>query len=1045
MTADRLRCEYMSNPLGIDVSRPRLSWIVCSEAPAQRQSAYQILAASDKSLLQSGSADLWDSGKVSSDNTLHVPYEGRKLRSYQRVYWTVRVWDKQGNASGWAEPAYWTMGILEQDQWKGDWIEYHRPWPGARVDMSPADWIWYPDFEDPGRIERGVRYFVHTFDVPAQGIDQAVCYITADDKYQLYINGQAAGQGDSWRHIDQLDIGQLLGPGKNIIAVRAENTGDQPMNPAGLLALVDVQLEDGTGITVVSGDNWLSSDSPAPGWNQGRLDPDSWTRAQAVGSHGDGPWGSVAVQNPITGNWLQEAPSPVFRKAFELGKTPAQATLHISGLGYYEAWLNGSRVGDYVLDPAFTRYDRRVLYSTYDVTDILQEGANAIGVMLGNGWYNVHTEAAWNFNQAPWRDAPTLLAQLRVVYADGTVEYVVTDTSWKAGTGPVVLDGVRQGMVYDARLEMPGWDKPGFDDSEWQNADKADGPAGVLSAQNMPAIKITDELTPVSITEPKPGVFVVDIGQNIAGWVRMKVEGPEGTEVTLKYGERLNDDGTVDQREIAAHTRTEPFQTDVYILRGQGTEIWQPNFTYHGFQYVQIEGYPGTPKVDSFVGCMVNTAFEETARFECSNELFNKIQDAIIWSYRGNYHGYPTDCPHREKNGWTGDAHLAMEVGAYNFDAGAAYTKWIMDIKDEQRPSGEIPGIVPTGGWGYEWGNGPAWDSAYLIIPWEMYRYWGDQRILETHYDRFKLYVDYLTENSDDYIINFGLGDWAPANTETPHALTSTVYYYIDARITAKSAQILGHESDARHYHELTQRIARAFHEYFYRGDGIYDQGSQTALSVPLYYGMVPPDKRQIVLERLIENIESQNYHIDTGILGAKAIFNVLTEMGRHDIAYKMATRETFPSYGYWFEQGANTLWEFWQGNDSLNHIFFGDIGAWFFKNLAGIRVDSDPLKSRAFSDFTIKPMPVADLTWVDAEYDSIRGTIANAWRIDGDKFTMKTQIPANTTATLYLPAAQADAVKAASAQAVFIEYDNGYAVYRIGSGKHSFESRLSQ
>lgn len=887
ISAGRLQCEYRVNPEGIDVVSPRLSWVVSSAQRGQRQTAYRILVASDPAILAAHRGDVWDSGKVTSDQTLHVPYQGATLTSYQRCWWKVRVWDNGGQPSDWSASGYWSMGILSARQWAGQWLGYSQPY-------------------------------------------------------------------------------------------------------------------------------------------------------------------STPEELAIKGSWKQAAPSPLFRKQFTLGKDVRHAALYISGLGFYEAYLNGAKVGDHVLDPAFTRYDRACLYAAYDVTAQVNKGDNAIGVMLGNGWYNMFSRAAWNFDRAPWRDQPKMLAQLRVEYADGTTAYIVSDESWKASTGPVVLDGIRQGEVYDARREKDGWATVGYDDSGWSNPSVVSPPKGTLRAQMTPPIRVTETLLAAKRTQPRPGVFVFDLGQNIAGWAQLKVSGPAGTKVQLRYGERLNSDGTVDQRDIKTHTYEEVFHTDVYILKGQGQEVWEPRFAYYGFQYVEVTGYPGTPPMDAIVGRVVNTDFAQTGRFRSSSELLNQMHHCILWAYRGNYVGYPMDCPHREKNGWTGDAHLAVEQAMYNWAAGGAYTKWLEDIKDEQRESGELPGIVPTGGWGYHWGNGPAWDSAYLIIPWEMYRYYGDKRILETHFDRFKRYVDYLTSRADNHIINFGLNDWAPADTTTPTDITSTAFYYLDVMITANAADVLGHADDARIYRALADQIKQAFHKHFYKGDGVYSVGSQTALSFPLYCGLVPESERANVMAKLLDAIRVRGNHIDTGILGAKAIFNVLSENGAHETAYRMITNPTEPSYAYWMQQGATTFWEFWSGAESQNHIMYGDIGAWFYKNLAGINLDMQTPEHTAFKHFILRPRLLDDLTEVDVSYESMRGTIGSAWTISGDSFVWSVRVPANTTATIYVPATEAAVVKesgspAAGAEGVTaVNYEDGYSIYTLQSGSYRFTSQIA-
>lgn len=870
-----LRCEYHVNPLGIDVAKPRLSWILKSNERGQVQTAYQILVASSEKNLNNDIGDLWDTGKVDSDQSIHVVYAGAKLASRTRCYWKVRVWDKEDTPSRYSRQAWWEMGLLEARQWKAKWLSAPPP---------------------------------------------------EDDSVQ---------------------------------------------------------------------------------------------------------------------------PSPFFRKTFTLTKPVKKARLYICGLGYYELYLNGQKVGDHILDPAFTRYDKRVLYVTYDVIDLVRSRKNALGVVLGNGWYNMHTRAEWDFDQAPWRERPTMLCQLEVEFANGTSEIITSDSTWKLSTGPILFESIRNGETYDARLEEQGWDTPYYDDTEWLLAFIVPGPKGKLSAQMLPPTKVTKTIRPLKLTEPQPGRFVFDMGQNIAGWAQLRVSGPAGTEVVMRYGERLNDDGTLDQTDIGRLVKQGQFQTDTYILKGRGIEIWEPRFVYHGFQYVEVTGLPHKPTLGTLRGRVVHTSFERAGKFECSNKLFNKIQRNTLWSYISNFHGYPTDCPHREKNGWTGDAHLAAEAGLYNFASATAYTKWMNDFEDEQRDTGELPGIVPTSGWGYEWGNGPAWDSAYVLIPWYLYQYCGDTRILAEHYNRLKRYVDYLTSKASNHIVSIGLGDWAPAKTKTPEEVTSTGYYYCDCLTVSKIAELLGKTEDAKKYAELAGKIKEAFNdEFFDPQTGLYANGSQTALSCSLYHRLVKPQEIKRVLDNLIIDIESNDGHLDTGILGTKYLLNVLTEQGRADIAYTIANQRTFPSWGHWIDQGATTLWEQWNGQASRNHIMFGDISAWFYKALAGINPDPN---SPGFKHIIIRPRPLSDLRWVRAEHSSMYGTIKSSWRKSRNTFILSLTIPANTTATVYVPAKDAESITESGREidraeaAQFLHIEDGNAVFAVGSGRYRFVSKLSE
>ena len=554
LAPDQLRCEYLPNPLGIDMPQPRLSWILESRQRAQTQAAFQVLVASSEANLKSNTGDLWDSGKVASDQSLHVIYAGKPLVSSQRCFWKVRVWDQDGKASAWSQPASWEMGLLSPADWRAHWI---------------------------GR--------------------------TTDTNY---------------------------------------------------------------------------------------------------------------------------SPAPLFRRAFALDGKIKQARAYICGLGYYELHINGKKIGDHLLDPGYTRYDKRALYVTYDVTDALRRGKNALGVVLGTGWYNVHTKAVWDFHKAPWRSAPKLLMQLRVEYADGTIETIATDSRWLTSTGPITFDSIYGGETYDARLEKPGWDTAEYDDSDWSMAQVVEAPGGKLVAQLMQPIKADEIIKPAKVTEPRPGVFVFDMGQSLAGFAELSLRGPAGAKVVMKYSERLAKDGMVDRADIQQHiVKLDPnqqYQTDTYILKGRGLETWHSRFDYHGFQYVEVTGFPGKPTLDNLRGVFIHSAIPVAGEFECSNPMLNKIWRAGRWAYLSNLQGIPTDCPHREKNGWTGDAHLAAEQALFNYAPVNVYTKWINDLGDEQQPTGKLPGIVPTSGWGYTWGNGPAWDSAFLLIPLYLYEYCGD-------------------------------------------------------------------------------------------------------------------------------------------------------------------------------------------------------------------------------------------------------------------------------------------------------------------------------
>ncbi len=694
--------------------------------------------------------------------------------------------------------------------------------------------------------------------------------------------------------------------------------------------------------------------------------------------------------------------APLLRREFELASEVESASVRICGLGYYELRLNGSRVGDHVLDPVVTQYDKRVRAVTYDVSEQLQAGANAIGVILGNGWYNCSTPDAWNFQQAPWRDNPKLILWLDTILKDGSRTQVVSNSQWKVcRESPIQFNALRNGETYDARLEKPGWDQPAFDDSEWRQTTIVPGPGGLLEEQTDPPCRVMETITPVSVQTIKPGVAVFDLGVNIAGWAQLTIEGKAGQEIVMRYSDLLKDDGEIEQKDINTLVHEGDFQTDRYICKGGGKEAWEPRFTYHGFRYVQVEGLTSEPTPDMIRGRVVHTSFDSIGRFECSNKDLNDLQKITRRSFVGYFVGIPTDCPHREKNGWTGDAQLAAETGLINYNVASSYSQWLDTMADTQRPSGQFPGIVPSAGWGYNWGSGPAWDNAFILIPWYVYEHTGDSRLIERHYESMKLYMEFCASMATDHILSFGLGDWCPFETKTSHVLTSTGYYYADACILAKCAALLGRPDEARGFKELAGKIKAAFNKRFYKGDGIYANGEMTAMGCGIYQGLTEESEKSAVVAALAKAARDNDYKADFGILGAKYIPRALADNGEVEAAYRIISQDAFPGWTNWLRQGATTLWETWGGGASLNHIMFGDVSAWMFNYLAGIRPDE---AHPGFSFVTLKPHPVADLDWVKASHEAPCGMIRSAWQKKGDAVEFTVELPEGIAGELILP-----------------------------------------
>ncbi len=786
---------------------------------------------------------------------------------------------------------------------------------------------------------------------------------------------------------------------------------------------------------------WDEKDTPsawseAASWEMGLMSEEDWAESAWIGR-----------EAPAT---AEGEPAPYLRKEFHCSPGIRRARVYVCGLAYAEVHLNGEKVGgDIEREPGYTDFGKRTLYVTYDVTSKLNAGDNAIGAILGTGWYDVHDEAVWDFHKAPWRGRPRMRLVLAVDYADGSTEYVISDVSWKVSIGPIRRDGIYSGEIYDARVEMPGWDLSGFDDSRWAPVSLMSAPTGRMTARVCPPVAITHTITPIAIREPKPGVYVADLGRNISGHLRIRVNAPAGTSVTIRYGEKTSPDGSLDRSNIdTLMVKTEPpqlFQQDMYICKGGGEEVWEQRFSYSGFQYAEITGLPYKPSASQLEGRFAHTVFESAGTFECSNPLINKIQEATRNAYFSNAQSIPTDCPQREKNGWTGDAHLACEMGLMNFHSATFYSKWLDDFADNMLESGQVGIIVPTGGWG-RGDCHPAWDSAYPIVTWFLYLYCGDTRLMERHYDNIRLYVDYLSGRTEDGVVPFdSLGDWLPWSTVTPSQLTSTVFLYVDAQIVACIAKLLNKTDDAEKYAALAEHTRTAFNAKFFDSErSIYANGSQTALSLAVDCNMPPEGHSDAVFARLTENLESLG-HIDTGILGAKSVPWVLAENGRTDLAYRIISCTEQPGWGWWIQQGATTLWEDWKGGNSLNHIMFGDVSNWFFQWLAGIGLDPE---APAFAHIRIRPTPVDDLTWAKAVYDSMHGRIVSDWRKEGGVFHLKVSIPANCSATVKIPASSSSVVTEGGKPLDHAECvtplgrEEDWALVEIQSGDYSFEVR---
>lgn len=719
-------------------------------------------------------------------------------------------------------------------------------------------------------------------------------------------------------------------------------------------------------------------------------------------------------QNEWLGNWITDGhdkdfdSAPMLRKSFVVNnKEVVQARLFMSAAAYCKMEINGSPVSTSLLNPGYTHYDKRNLYSVFDVTSLLGTGENVLSAVLGNGFYNeIAPVATWDFEKARWRNRARMICELHIKYADGTSQIVNSDESWKTATGPYTQNNIYGGDIYDARLEINGWEKPGFDDSSWSNARHATAPSSLLVAQMMPTIEVEREIDAVSMKNFGDSIYVYDFGINMTGFCRLSVNGEKGTKITLRHAEIQKADGHIETGNIDVYYKSQPdvpFQTDMYILNG-GDEVLSPNFTYHGFQYVEVKAdRPVKLTQGSLKALFFHTAVPPVGKFSCSNDLLNKIWQATNQSYLSNLMSIPTDCPQREKNGWTADAHICMDLGLLNFNGITFYEKWIDDIVDNQNEEGRISGIIPSSGWGYDDWIGPVWDAAMFIVPMAIYNYYGDTKSIETIWPVCEKYLAYLAAREDsDGTVTYGIGDWVFYDTQTPTDYTTTCYYYLDNLYMSRFARLIG--KDGTVYAQKADSL-KAFinSRYLDKEKGLYANGSQAAQGVALFLGIVPAEYEQKVADNLSRIITNNHNHLDFGMLGSKTVLRMLAKYGYADQAYELAIQEDVPSWGNWIKRGLTTLPETWNlsptfKDASLNHVFLGDISAWMYNVLAGINYDE---KSPGFRHILFQPHFVKGLDWVKAEYHSIKGLICSEWERSGNEILLKVTIPANTTATV--------------------------------------------
>jgi len=846
-----LKCEYLHQPLGVDMDTPRLCWQMNTPEKEAYQIAYQILVADNKEYLSSCKANCWDSGKVYSDKML-VYYSGKALQPNKSYFWKVIIWDNKNKDGLNSEISTFHTGI--KSNWSATWIT---------------------DKED--------------------------------------VNEKRA-------------------------------------------------------------------------------------------SH--------------------------FRKKINLKANISKAIIYIASAGLHELAINDKKVGDEFLNPAFTRFDKRILYNTYEVTNLLQT-ESVIDVVLGNGWYNLQSHAVWDFHKAPWRARPRFIFEMHIDYKDGSFESIISDKTWMSS-----FDKIQFNSIYTAEHI----DNNKLAD-EWKKVIEVKSPTKLICSQQMPPIRLIHKLKAVSFQKIDSKTYLYDFGQNLSGITELKISGKRELTLQVKYGEQLKN-GRINNSGLEVHYRpfdnTDPFQTDIYTLSGKQNELFSPKFNYKGFRYVEVTAVHDF-EIDksSLMAYFAHSDVEPVGKISSSNELINKIWKATNNSYLSNLFGYPTDCPQREKNGWTGDGHIAIETGLFNFDGIKIYEKWMDDHRDEQQTDGTLPAIIPTAGWGYTWANGVDWTSSMILVPWNVYLFYGDSHILKENYANMKLYLNKISSVANNNLTDWGLGDWVPIKSKSNVEFTSSNFYYADALILSKIATILGFNSDAIVFKRLADDIKSSInHKYFNAEKNIYAQGTQTELSMALYNGIVPEEKTQLVANKLVESIKNNNMKLDIGLLGSKTILNALSQNGYADMAFKLASSVDYPSWGYWMDNGATTLYENWdlsaESDLSLNHIMFGEISAWYYKTLGGINIDEN---KPGFKNIILKPHFVKGLNDINVSHKCPNGDIVSAWKRKMNAVNYTIVIPPNSNAELTFPSNVKDII-----QFTKDSYNTAKSPIKLHAGKYEFK-----
>jgi alpha-L-rhamnosidase len=1085
----KLRTDDLASSLGLDDPFPRFAWQLRDTRRGARQTAYRIQVATKPDLLSAGKPDAWDSGRLESSQSLGVVYHGAALVPSTRYYWRVLAWDQNGEPYPDSEAASWETGLLSQDGWRAQWIGY-QTWEEAAVRSAAASWITTPDSSELSTTrapEQQVGYLLpFTLSSPVR---RAFLFVTGEDVASAWVNGKQAAIGAPlppwkqlpWKKYVQVDVTKQLQTGANVLAVEITHYVVNPNGMAGkdpppMSATLVAQLADGSVVHFASGTDsgWKVSIHPAEGWTSSNAEDASWKAAVAF----------VATPGPETeplGNpWPAQSVKAV-RQTFEIAKPVASARLYATALGAYQMYVNGKRAGDQILSPGWTDFRLRLKYQTYDVTSSLSQGKNALAALIAPGWYSTPLE--W-FQQpnlyglAP----PSLMAQLRIEYTDGSIQWLVTDGLWVADTSPTLKAEIYDGETQDARLIQPGWQSASFAARGWKPVEISTPVPAIgsiqLDGQDYQPIRAERTLTPKEVTEPAPGIFIYDFGQNFSGVEQLRLRGPAGTDVQVRTGEILNTDGTL----YTENLRTAK-STDHFILAGKGIEEFQPQFTFHGFRYLELTGLKEKPLPDAVRGVVFHTDAAFAAQLKTGSSMINSLWSNILWGQRSNFVGVPTDCPQRdERLGWMADAQVFWRTAAYNMDLTAFSRKFTGDMRGTQIGSGEgteakgalfgiyAPGISMTSS-----ASGAGWSDAGVIIPWTAWIQTGDTAVLQQNWEAMSRYLDAIERTNPDFLwkVNAGIpfGDWLSLEGPTRFPLVATASWAYDLTLMQQMAHALGKTDEEAKYAQLFAHVKTAFIKEYVHDDGFVagaDQGpspfgqinnpdakaksgdTQTGYVLALNMNLVPDGLRPAVAQKLVDKIEANHGLLGTGFLGTPYLLAVLTESGHRDLAYKLLLNTGYPSWGYLVGHGATTMWERWNGDqmksdpsmNSYNHYAYGAVADWIYRYAAG--VDATPIDA-GFHTVYLHPAFDSQLGSIDFTYPSSYGEIHSAWSIKDGHAHWELTIPANTTGWLPLAPSEAanyalEGVPIAQNKMVEPAKKNDLAGFILPAGSYSFE-----